>query len=435
MIVWLDCSAGAAGDMLLGAFLDAGADLDAVNTAVAAVDSSLSVRTESVSRHQIAAVKASVYVDDAPHPEGPAKHVRGSGEPGAGPQAAGVEVTDDPHVHGRTWRDVRGLITAAALAEPVRDRALDVFGRLARAEARAHGVDVEDVHFHEVGALDAIADIVGVCAAVHSLGPERIVVSPVVVGWGTQVRGSHGAIPVPGPAVLAVLAEADAPVTGGPAPYEMTTPTGAALVASLADGFGTLPPMRITGTGVGAGGRDPEEVPNILRAVVGTEISGSPAAIDVEGGPSGEVVYATNVDDLDPRIWPQVLARLLDAGAADAWLTPILMKKGRPAYTLSVLTRRDRADAVRRVIFAETSAIGLRETAVTKHALDRSFGTVIVDGRKIAVKIASHDGVVVNVQPEYDDVVAAADALGRPVKAVLAAAVAAGNDLWRPAAG
>ena len=423
MIIWLDCSAGAAGDMLMGALLDAGADLDAVNAAVGAVDASLSVTVERVTRHQIAATKASVYVDGSPHPEGPATHVRGTGAPDADPEEAGVDMADHRPGHGRSWRDVQALITDAALDGPVRDRALDVFGRLARAEAKAHGVDPEDVHFHEVGALDAIADIVGVCAAVHSLGPDRIVVSPVVVGWGTQVRGSHGAIPVPGPAVLSVFAEADAPVTGGPAPYEMTTPTGAALVSSLADEFGTLPPMRISGTGVGAGGRDPDEVPNVLRAVIGTEVA--PV--------SDEVVYATNVDDLDPRIWPQVLGRLLAAGAADAWLTPILMKKGRPAYTLSVLTVRSKADAVRRVVFAETSAIGLRETPVTKHALDRSFGAVEVDGQRIAVKIASHDGVVVNVQPEYDEVVAAADRLGRPVKAVLAAAVAAGNDLWRSA--
>ena len=409
MIVWLDCSAGASGDMLLGAFLDAGADLGAVNAAVAAVDDSLSVAVEPAVRHQIAAVKASVYVHGSLHPEGPAQHVSG--------------VSPVSHTHGRSWRDVRALITAARLAEPVRDRALDVFSRLARAEARAHGTDPDDVHFHEVGALDAIADIVGVCAAVHSLGPDRIVVSPVVVGWGTQVRGSHGVIPVPGPAVLAVLAEVEAPVTGGPAPYEMTTPTGAALLASLADEFGPLPPIRIGRTGVGAGGRDTEEVPNLLRAVVGSEVAATRQA---------EVVYETNVDDLDPRIWPQVLARLLEAGAADAWLTPILMKKGRPAYTLSVLASPAVAAAVRQVVFSETSAIGVRETPVTKHALDRTFGTVEVDGQQISVKIASHDGRVVNVQPEYDDVVTAAQKLGLPVKAVLAAAVAASNDLWRP---
>jgi pyridinium-3,5-bisthiocarboxylic acid mononucleotide nickel chelatase len=396
-VAWIDCSAGASGDMLLGAFLDAGADLAAVNAAVAAVDDSLSVAVEPAQRHQLAAVKATVLV-------------------------RGEEHREHGHHHGpaRAWRDVRALIEAAGLDEAVRDRALDVFGRLARAESRAHGVDPDDVHFHEVGALDAIADIVGVSAAVHSIGPARIVVSPVVLGGGPQVRGSHGGIPVPGPAVLSVLSEAGAPVSGGNAPYEMTTPTGAALLASLATEYGALPPMRITRTGVGAGGRDPAEVPNVVRVVLGeTEVS-----------QRNDLVYETNVDDLDPRVWPQVLARLLDAGASDAWLTPILMKKGRPAYTLSVLTRPEHAAVVRQAVFGETSAIGLREVQVVKHAAARELTTVTVDGQKIAVKIASYDGRVVNVQPEYDDVAAAAQALGRPVKAVLAAAVAASNDLW-----
>ena len=221
--------------------------------------------------------------------------------------------------------------------------------------------------------------------------------------------------------MLTVLSEAGAPVSGGTAPYEMTTPTGAALLASLASEYGALPPMRISRTGVGAGGRDPVEVPNVLRVVIGS----------TEVAESNDLVYETNVDDLDPRVWPQVLARLLDAGASDAWLTPILMKKGRPAYTLSVLTRPAHAAAVRQAVFGETSAIGLREVRVVKHAAAREFRTVSVDGQRIAVKIASYDGRVVNVQPEYDDVAAAAEALGRPVKAVLAAAVAASNDLWR----
>ncbi|HEY3001873.1 MAG TPA: nickel pincer cofactor biosynthesis protein LarC [Kribbellaceae bacterium] len=409
-LAWIDCSAGASGDMLLGAFLDAGAELAAVNAAVAAVDPSLSVTTDRTSRHQIAALKATVRVDGVPHPEGPAEQV-------------GDTPADTGHQHApvRPWREVRALIDRAGLDDPVRGRALDVFARLARAEAQAHGVEPDEVHFHEVGALDAIADIVGVAAAVHSLGLTRVVVSPVVLGAGRQVRGRHGGIPVPGPAVLAVLAEAGAPVLGGSAPYEMTTPTGAALLASLADEFGPLPPMRIGRVGVGAGGRDPEEVPNVLRVVLGTPVARSNAR---------DLVYETNVDDLDPRVWPAVLAKLLEAGASDAWLTPILMKKGRPAYTLSVLTRPDRADAVRRVVFAETSAIGLRESTITKHAAEREFRTVDVGGQRISVKIASYDGKVVNVQPEYDDVVAAAAALGRPVKAVLAAAIAASSALW-----
>ncbi|WP_232828385.1 nickel pincer cofactor biosynthesis protein LarC [Kribbella monticola] len=449
--------------MLLGAFLSAGADRELVNAAVRAVDPSLSVTAEQTSRHQIAATKASVRVDGELHPENSAPSSPVEGTEGAGSQAADhghghghghdgegghahagdAEHRDDGetgrgheaghghghgHGHGghrghgptRSWRDVRELIEAAGLSEAVRERALDTFARLARAEAAAHGVEPDAVHFHEVGALDAIADIVGVAAASVSLELDRIVVSTISLGGGRQVRGQHGGIPVPGPAVLHLLSEADAPVVGGTAPYEMTTPTGAALLASLADEFGLMPPMRIQQTGVGAGGRDPIEVPNIVRVVIGESVE----------QPGTEVVYETNVDDLDPRIWPQVLARLMEAGAADAWLTPILMKKGRPAHTLSVLVSRPNAEVVRAVILAETSAIGLREFDIRKHAADREFASVDVDGQRIHVKIARYGGQVVNVQPEYDDVVAAASVLKRPVKNVLAKAIAAGHDLW-----
>lgn len=419
-VAWIDCSAGASGDMLLGAFLDAGADREQVNAAVAAVDDSLSVTVERTSRHQIAATKASVRVDGELHPEEVAATVEAHGHghghrhgPADGAESAGGG-------HTRNWAEVRRLIEAAGLADAVRDRALDTFARLARAEAAAHGVEPDDVHFHEVGALDAIADIVGVAAASVSLELDRVVVSTIALGGGRQMRGQHGGIPIPGPAVLALLSEADAPVVGGTAPYEMTTPTGAALLATLADEFGLMPTMRIEQTGVGAGGRDPVEVPNVVRVVIGESIE----------QPATEIVYETNVDDLDPRIWPQVLARLLEAGAADAWLTPILMKKGRPAHTLSVLVSTANAEVVRSVILTETSAIGLREFGITKHAADREFASVEVDGQRIHVKIARYGGQVVNVQPEYDDVAAAATLLKKPVKSVLAKAIAAGHDLW-----
>lgn len=419
-VAWIDCSAGASGDMLLGAFLDAGADREQVNAAVAAVDDSLSVTVERTSRHQIAATKASVRVDGELHPEEVAATVEAHGHghghrhgPADGAESAGGG-------HTRNWAEVRRLIEAAGLADAVRDRALDTFARLARAEAAAHGVEPDDVHFHEVGALDAIADIVGVAAASVSLELDRVVVSTIALGGGRQMRGQHGGIPIPGPAVLALLSEADAPVVGGTAPYEMTTPTGAALLATLADEFGLMPTMRIEQTGVGAGGRDPVEVPNVVRVVIGESIE----------QPATEIVYETNVDDLDPRIWPQVLARLLEAGAADAWLTPILMKKGRPAHTLSVLVSTANAEVVRSVILTETSAIGLREFGITKHAADREFASVEVEGQRIHVKIARYGGQVVNVQPEYDDVAAAATLLKKPVKSVLAKAIAAGHDLW-----
>ncbi|MEV6266047.1 nickel pincer cofactor biosynthesis protein LarC [Kribbella sp. NPDC051936] len=441
---WIDCSAGASGDMLLGALISAGADLAFVNAAVAAVDPSLSVTVTQTARHQIAATKATVKVNGTPHPENiPAAgeqdadgghahgdsaghgHEHGAGhghDAGAGHGHGHDAGAGHGHGHGptRAWAEVRRLLGEAPLDDAVRERALDTFARLARAEASAHGVEPDTVHFHEVGALDAIADIVGVAAAAVSLGLEHVVVSTIALGGGRQVRGQHGGIPIPGPAVLHLVAEAGAPVVGGTAPYEMTTPTGAALLATLADEFGMMPPMRVGTTGVGAGGRDPVEVPNILRVIVGESTD----------RPATELVYETNVDDLDPRLWPQILASLLKAGAADAWLTPILMKKGRPAHTLSVLVTSTKADAVRRVILAETTAIGLREYPISKHAADREFTTIKLDGQSISVKIARYDGQVVNVQPEYDDVVAAAAELNQPVKLVLARAVAAAEALW-----
>ncbi len=301
----------------------------------------------------------------------------------------------------------------------MRDRALDVFARLARAEGAAHGVDPDDVHFHEVGALDSLADVVGVCAAWHALGVDEVHCTAVALGQGS-VQAAHGVLPVPGPAVLAVLAEAGAPVGSGGVEGEACTPTGAALLAAVVTTWGGLPAMQVRASGTGAGGRDPAGRPNVLRVVLGAPVPGD--------GREDAVVLEANVDDLDPRVWPGVLAALLAAGASDAWLTPILMKKGRPAHTLSALVAPASAEAVRRLMFTESSTIGVREHRVGKHALDRETRTVAVGGVEIRVKVARLDGEVVNVSPEYDDVAAAARALDRPVKAVLAAAVAAAHE-------
>jgi pyridinium-3,5-bisthiocarboxylic acid mononucleotide nickel chelatase len=387
-IAWVDASAGASGDMLLGALLGAGADLAVVQAAVDALGTEpVRLAAEPVTRAGLAATKVDV---DAP-----------------------------PTDVRRTWRDIRGLLEGAGLAPAVTDRALDVFARLARAEAAAHGVDPDDVHFHEVGALDSLADVVGVSSALHQLGVTDVHCTPVALGSGS-VRTEHGRLPVPGPAVLAVLAEAGAPVGSGDVVGEACTPTGAALLAATVSTWGQLPPMRVTATGTGAGGRDPADRPNVLRVVLGEAVAGGPEHQDA-------VVLEANVDDLDPRVWPTVLAALLSAGASDAWLTPILMKKGRPAHTLSVLAPPTAIDAVRRVVFTESSSIGVRVHRVDKHALDRETRTVDVDGQPVRVKVARLDGEVVNLSPEYDDVAAAAAALGRPVKAVLGAAVAAAH--------
>jgi pyridinium-3,5-bisthiocarboxylic acid mononucleotide nickel chelatase len=399
-LAWFGCEAGASGDMFLGALVDAGAPLDVMQAAVDAVGvEHVGLRSREVTRAGLAAIKVEV-------------------------RAPRSDVV-------RTWGNIRGLLETADLDDAVRGRALDVFARLARAEAAAHRVSPEQVHFHEVGALDAIADVVGSSAGLHALGVERAVASAVAVGSG-MVRSEHGLLPVPAPAVLSVLAEADAPIHAGPIALEMCTPTGAALLAATVTGWGGLPPMRVRAVGAGAGTRDHDAVPNVLRLVLGEPADSSADNAVDDASTSPALVLESNVDDLDPRLWPAVLAALIAAGASDAWLTPILMKKGRPAHTLSVLTDPQHADAVRRVVFTESSTIGMRENRVVKRALVREMRTVTVDGVDIAVKVALLDGEVTNVAPEYDDVAAAAARLGRPVKAVLAAAVAAAHALPTP---
>jgi hypothetical protein len=271
-----------------------------------------------------------------------------------------------------------------------------------------------------VGALDAVADVVGVCAGMAALRLDRLVASPIALGGGTA-RTAHGTIPVPGPAVLALLEAAGAPGRGGPDEVELATPTGVALATTLAAGFGPMPALRPTATGTGAGTRDPAGRPNVVRLVVGEE---APAALLEDLDTTTAVVLEANVDDLDPRAWPLVLAALLDAGALDAWLTPVLMKKGRPAHVVAALAGRAEVARVRDVLLRETTTLGVRETTVARHALRRTFGTVDVDGRPVAVKLGwAADGSVVNAMPEWEDVARAAAALGRPVKQVLARAV------------
>jgi uncharacterized protein (TIGR00299 family) protein len=398
MIGWLDCSSGASGDMLLGALVDAGVPIETLDAAVQAIaPEPIRLHAESVTRNGLAATQVRVDVAES------TTH-RGLG-------------------------DIKALLSAAPLDDRVRERAGAVFQRLAEAEAAVHGTTTDAVHFHEVGALDAIADVVGVCAGLVHLGLETLTCSTIAVGGGS-VEASHGRLPVPPPAVAALLREA--PSVGGPVDRELCTPTGAALVTTWADGYGRQPAMRVAAIGVGAGGRDLTGHPNVIRLFVGEAVAD---ALLARGGPGPrgsyrghpgpeQLVLEANVDDLDPRLWPAVLDRLLGAGAADAWLTPILMKKGRPAHTLSVLTDARHRSAILDVVFAETTTIGLRERVVGKVALDREIRTVEVDGEPIRVKIARHEGVVVNAQPEYDDVAAAAAALGRPVKTVLADAIA-----------
>ncbi|MGY5884334.1 nickel pincer cofactor biosynthesis protein LarC [Modestobacter lacusdianchii] len=380
-IGWLDLAAGASGDMLLGALVDVGVPLEVLAAPVAALPvERVTLTTEAVTRHGLGATRVHVHAPPS-----------------------------DVH---RTWADVRALLAEAALPDTVRKGALAVFERLAVAEGRVHRVPAEEVHFHEVGALDALADVVGVVAGFAHLGLDRLTASPVALGSGSA-RGAHGVVPVPGPAVLELLR--GVPVVAGPVPAETCTPTGAALLAVHVQEWTTLPAMQVQRVGSGAGGRDPEQLPNVVRLVVG-----EPADQPADG-----LLLETNVDDLDPRLWPGVLTELLAAGASDAWLTPILMKKGRPAHTLSVLCRPGAIIAVQDVVVATTSTIGMRVQPVRKVALDRSQARVEVLGGQVGVKVARSAGRVVNVSVEFEDVAALARQLQLPVKEVLRAATAA----------
>ncbi|MGI8899916.1 MAG: nickel pincer cofactor biosynthesis protein LarC [Nocardioides sp.] len=395
MIGWLDASAGASGDMVLGALLGVGVPVEVVAGAVAAVaPEQIVLASEDVLRGGLAATRCHVQIADS--------------------------------TTRRTWRDVAALLAEAPLDAGVRTRAQATFERLAAAEASVHGTTPDDVHFHEVGALDAIADVVGVCAGIEHLGLTELTVSRIAVGSG-RVRARHGDLPVPPPAVVELLRGVASYAGPAGAPdMELCTPTGAALLVTNATAFGPQPSMAVQHVGIGAGGHDPAGHANVVRLLIGTE-----AVEPVEPSSAGRssLMVETNVDDLDPRLWPNVIAALLDAGADDAWLTPILMKKGRPAHTLHALVPVDRVDAVRTAVFRQTSTIGVREVAVAKTALDRQMRSVVVEGHEVAVKLALLDGSVVNAQPEYDDVARVAEQTGTPIRDVLAAAVTAAREL------
>ncbi len=403
--LWVDASSGAAGDMLLGALLDAGADLHAVRTAVAAVaPEPVSLGVEATRRHGLRAARATVAVADS--------------------------------TTHRGLSDVLALVRSGALDPAVEGFAVAVFTRLATAEARVHGTTVDQVHFHEVGALDAVADVVGCAAALGDLAlldDAEVVVGPIALGSG-RVRSAHGSLPVPVPAVLALLEGSGAPVLAGPGGdggaavgpgRELCTPTGAALLVVLAQRWGPLPAMAVRAVGVGAGAADSPGAANVLRVVLG-EVAEAGAAWRHDD----LVVLEATVDDLDPRVWPDVLDAVHTAGAVDAWAAPVLMRHGRPGHVLTALVPPVALESVHRAVAAHTTSLGARSHPVARRALPRTAVAVAVDGHAVSVKLGHLDGRVVTVQPEHADARAAAAAMGVPVREVLdRAAVLARTDL------
>ncbi|MGH2698117.1 MAG: nickel pincer cofactor biosynthesis protein LarC, partial [Actinomycetota bacterium] len=360
-----DCFAGAAGDMILGALLGSGVELAVVEDAIGGLEVG----------------GWSLEVDDT---------VKG------GLRATRVQVHTEKGDEHRSLSAIEALIGSSTLGDRVKDLARSAFRILGEAEAAVHGVEVDAIQFHELGAIDAIIDIVAASAAFAHLDPRHTTVSPLPLGSGT-VDTAHGKLPVPVPAVTEICARAGVPVFPG-GTGEAVTPTGAALLVTFADAFGPPPPMRLETTGYGAGRRD-TELPNVVRLLVGER---QEMNLDEPSAPDAFVIE-TNIDDLSPELVAHARARLLLSGASDAWTTPITMKKGRSAFTLSVLVNPDRRDQVLEVLFEETSTLGVRISPVAKEVLERDLATVEVHGQVVRVKLGIRHGRVVNRAPEYED--------------------------------
>ena len=409
-IAWFNCQAGVAGDMTLAALVDAGADADEIGRTLAGLGiDGYAVTFERVQRCGVGATWANVVTHSHDHDgDHHADHQHVDGEAHA-------------HVPHRPVREIHELLERADLPDRVRARARAVFARLAEVEGAIHGIDPAEVELHEVGAIDSIIDVVGACAALESLGITEIRCSPVAVGTGT-VRSAHGLIPNPAPATVALLRDASAPTVGLETTLEVTTPTGAGLMTTLAGVFGAAPPMTIEAVGYGAGTADTPERANVVQVVIGEATAAGASVIDPGGSPV--VLLEANVDDVTGEVLADAVAALLAAGAHDAWLTPIVMKKGRPAHTVSVLCDPTDAARLRGVLVERTGTLGVRASSLVRWPQRRTMATVEVGGQTIGVKITAS-----RVKVEFDDAARAATALGRPVAEIISRAEEAGRAL------
>ncbi len=376
-IGYLDCFSGISGDMLLGALLHAGLDAEALRAELAKLGvEGWSLRSESVTRAGIAATKAHVDLAEARQPH-------------------------------RRLPDILRIIQGSALHATDRERASAIFQRLADAEARVHGVAPDEIDFHEVGALDAIVDVAGGVIGIRLLGIEKLYCSPLPAGGGTA-KSAHGALPVPAPATLELIAMAHAPLASShfDRPMELVTPTGAALATVLAK-F-ERPQMRVDTVGYGAGGRDPQSWPNALRLWIGEAVEPQRSMLLLE----------TNIDDMNPEILGYVQERLFAAGAADAWFQPLQMKKNRPGVMISVICESSREDAIASVLLRETSTLGVRVTPIARHEAQREIMEFESSLGPAAVKVKRLPGEPPRVAPEYEPCRRIAEARGMPLAEV-----------------
>ena len=374
-IAYFDCCAGISGDMVLGALVDSGLDV-------------------SILRRELAKLPLGDYSISASKDE--RHHITGTN----------IKVRFKESGHHRTFKEIKNIINKSRLTTKVKVLSTSIFENLAKAEAKVHGCRVDDVHFHEVGAIDSIVDIVGTAIGIEKLGIGQVYASPLPLGSG-WVKTSHGRMPVPAPATLELLK--GVPVASSLTASELTTPTGAAIIKTLSLSFGNMPHMEIEGTGYGIGDRSFKEIPNILRLIIGKRTGNTERLIIVE----------TNMDDMNPQIYEYLMSRLFKNGALDVFLMPIQMKKGRPAILLKVLCPENKKGNIIDTIFEETTTIGVRTYEVERHCLERRIENVSTPYGKVRVKVAERNGKVLNIQPEYEDCKEIAEKKKLPLKEVM----------------
>ena len=434
-IAYLDCFAGISGDMFLGALLDAGVDPQVLHHATAALNLGASLHIETVDRSGISATKVNVMLGESlaenttpshTHVPPAKDHTLSTqntvlNQPHQHPHSHQPKTQHEhkagqPHSHGRSLSTIRSLIQATSLPAPVKQTAIHTFELLGASEAKIHNVDIEKIHFHEVGAVDAIVDIVAASAGIHALNIDRWYASPLNVGGG-MVDCAHGRFPVPAPATADLLR--GLPTYSAHIEKELVTPTGAALIRALNPTFGPQPAMRVQHIGYGAGSRNPKDFPNVLRLSLSESDEAPKHPTDTV------TILETALDDLSPQVIAHVTESALTLGALDVMLTPVTMKKGRLGTLITILTDDAHAPALERLLLTQTTTLGIRIHRQQRSCIDRVHTTVTTPYGDIRIKIGSLHGEVLNAAPEFEDCRTASTLHAVPVKLVIQAATAA----------
>jgi uncharacterized protein (TIGR00299 family) protein len=433
-IAYLDCFSGISGDMFLGALLDAGVSPKLLEDTVKGLDIGARLEISRILRGGISATKVDVYVNgekDLPREvfreqqenNHAHEHAHAHGHGHSHGESHEHHRHDHDHKHGRSLSDISKIIEKAAISSTAKATAIKIFETLGQAEAEIHNTSIDQVHFHEVGAVDAMVDIVCAAVGAESLAVEEWVCSPLNVGGGT-VKCAHGTLPVPAPATLKLLR--DAPVYSSGPQVELVTPTGAAIVKTLSARFAPFPAMKIEKAGYGAGTRDFPEHPNLLRLTIGEAALADDANTLPSTSPTSNdriTVLEANLDDLSPQVLAYAMERLLAEGALDVFSVPVQMKKSRPGALLTVLAKMEDANRLTKTIFAETTTLGVRRREEQRQTLSRRWETVDTTWGPVRIKIANMNGSVSNYAPEYEDCRTLAEAQHVPLRTVMQEAI------------